>query len=185
MHMRQYTVIAHLLLIIWQLTGTPCRAAESVPDEFQVKAALVFNIAKYVDWPPSAFAQESTPLMICNLGSGGFTSAVEDLQGKPFKGRPVTVRQIAKPEEGRSCHVLVIGEADQNLIQSFLAKLRNQAVLSISDRDRFAHSGGVVGFYTQGNKVRFEINLLSAQQHQLRISSQLLKLARIVRQDTP
>lgn len=186
MPMRKYTLQSGLLaLIVWQVAATPCRAVERVPDEFQVKAAMVFNIAKYVDWPPSVFAQESTPMTICSLGTGGFTSAVDDLQGKQFKGRPVTVRQVSKPDDGRSCHVLAVGDADQNLIQAFLSKLRNQPVLTIGDRDRFAHSGGVVGFYTQGGKVRFEVNLSSALQHQLKISSQLLKLARIVRQEIP
>jgi len=185
MPMRQITVFASLLLMLVLLAGSPCRAAESVPDESQVKAALVFNIAKFVDWPPTAFVQDSTPLVIYTLGGGGFTSAVAGLHGKQLKGRSVVVTHISRAEDIRACHVLVIGNADSNLIQAVLYKLRTQPVLSISDRDRFAHSGGVVGLFRQANKVKFEINLLAAQQHQLKISSHLLKLARIVGQEEP
>jgi len=185
MPLRSFILTACLLLMTWWLATPFCHAAEPLPDESQVKAALVFNIAKFVDWPAASFAQDSSPLVICTLGSGGFVSAVADLQGKQLKGHPVAVTQISRAEEIRTCHLLVIGNADAGQVQSVLFKLRSQPVLSISDRDRFAHSGGVVGLYRQSNKVKFEVNLQAAQQRQLKISSHLLKLARIVGQEQP
>jgi hypothetical protein len=46
--------------------------------------------------------------------------------------------------------------------------------------DRFGERGGVIRFRTEKNRIRLEINLGAAARARLKISSELLKLARIV-----
>lgn len=185
MHLRHTAYITILLFLLLQVAVTTARAAESVTEVPQIKAAMVFNMAKYVDWPPDTFARDDSPLVICTAGGGSMTAAMEILQGKQVKGHPVVVHQLSGAGESRSCHILVMGSVEPNALQNFLHKTSRQAVLTVSDRESFARSGGVVGFYREGNKLRFEINNEAAQEHRLKIGSQLLKLARIVRGNQP
>lgn len=180
MHLRQSAYIAFLMLILSQLAVKPLQAAEPSIEEPQIKAALLYNLAKYVDWPADTFAQESSPMMICTLGRSGFTDGISGLQKKQIKGHSVLVQQISGAMDSQGCNILVIGNLDRNLLHSVLDKTSHKGLLTVSDHDRFALSGGVVGFYPKDNKIRFEINLAAAQKQKLKISSQLLKLARIV-----
>ena len=177
---RQPAYLAFLLIILLQLPGRPSQAAEPLIDEYQIKAALLYNLAKYVDWPPDTFAQEFSPIMICIIGKSGFTDGISGLQNKPIKGHPVLVRQISGAGDSQGCNILAIGNQNRNLLHSVLDKTSQKGLLTVSDHDRFAQSGGVMGFYPKDNKIRFEINLAAAQKQKLKISSQVLKLARIV-----
>lgn len=181
----RHSCLAYLLLILILMWGSSSPAAESAPELPLVKAAMVYNMVKYVDWPADAFAREDSPLLICSAGGGSMTSAMDSLRGKQLKGRQVEVRPVTGGGEIRSCHVLVLGDMEHAVMQSFITRAQRHSVLTVSDRNRFTRQGGVVGFYPQGNKLRFEINIETAQEHFLKISSQLLKLARIVRSGEP
>ena len=181
----RHMYLAYLLLVFVQMAGRTSRAAEPVPELSLVKAAMVYHMTKYVDWPSGAFERAESPLLICTVGNGSMTDAMGGLQGKPLKGRSITVHKLSGPSESRSCHVLVIGNVDKNMQQMLINKTLQHAVLTISDYDGFVRSGGVVGFYLQGSKLRFEISIESAEEHYLAIGSQLLKLARIVRRNEP
>jgi hypothetical protein len=54
-------------------------------------------------------------------------------------------------------------------------------VLTVSDERGFAQQGVGINFYTEEDKVRFEINQDAVNRSGLRISSKLLSLAKIVR----
>jgi hypothetical protein len=158
----------------------PLQAAEPIIEESQIKAALLFNFAKYIEWPPGTFDQESRPLTMCTIGQSDFTDAIPSLAGKQIKGHPVATRQISGAGDSQGCNILVFGNLERNLMQSVLDKAGNKVLLTVGDHNHFANSGGVVGFYSKDNKVRFEVNLAAAQKHKVKISSQVLKLARIV-----
>ena len=54
-------------------------------------------------------------------------------------------------------------------------------MLTVGESPRFAERGGMIGFWVTGEgRVAFDINLQRAEQSELRMSAQLLKLARIV-----
>lgn len=183
MLLRQKAHIVFLLTILLQLSGSFSQAAGPLIEEYQIKAALLYNLAKYVDWPAHTFARESSPMTICTIGQSDLTNGISSLQNKQINGHPVAVRHVSGATDSRGCNILVIGNIDHGMLQSVLDKTSHNGLLTISDHDRFAQSGGTVGFYHQDNKIRFEINLAAAHKQKLKISSQLLKLARIIQGD--
>ncbi len=156
----------------------PARTAHSAASEYQIKTAMIYNMAKFTDWPADSI--QADKFLICILGKGRLVKAVETLQGKQVRGRTIAVRTIAQASEAINCQILVLTETEQRQIVEVLLKTQQYRLMTISDEDGFAKAGGVVGFCVEDGKVRFEINQTAAKRHKLRIDAQVLKLARIV-----
>ena len=160
----------------------PAGTAYGAAGEYQIKTAMIYNMAKFTDWP--ADSMQSDQFLICILGKGRLSKAVEALQDKPVRGRTVTVRSIMQASEAANCQILVLSESERKQITAVLGKTQQHRLMTISDDDGFAKTGGVVGFFVDNGKVRLEINPTAALRHKLRIDAQVLKLSRIV-QDQP
>jgi len=143
---------------------------------------MVFNMAKYIEWPQESFGKSSAQLTVCSIGRGPFASALERYQGKTALGRPLALKRLASGDDPGECHVLVISGIEKRYMAGILEQTRKRPVLTVSDMPEFAQSGGVIGLVEHQGKVRFEVNLKAARQSRVKISSQLLKLARIVRE---
>ena len=151
-------------------------------NEYQIKAAFLFNFAKFVEWPPATAAPESGPICMCILGRDPFGPALEEvIQGKTVNSRRLQVRRTTRVEQVRSCHVLFISDSERGRLSEALALLRDTSILTVGEMERFVQHGGMIHFLMESNKVRFEINRDAAERAGLKISSKLLQLATIVR----
>ncbi len=148
--------------------------------EYQVKAAMVYNVTKYVEWPSETANAAAAQLNLCLVGKGALGTAMEPLQGLDAKGKKILVRKLARPDDLSACQVLVLGEMEKRQLLGALEAAAEKEILTVSDLPRFAANGGIVGLVAEGGRVRFEINLTAAKRAKIKISSQLLKLARIV-----
>lgn len=150
-------------------------------DEYQVKAAFLYNFAKFVQWPAEAFKTASDPIAICVLGQDPFGNSLEDtVAGKAIEGRSLTVRHISSSKQVAGCHVLFIGSAEDKRSSAVLADIRMPGILTIGESDASGADGVVINFRLEAGKVRFDINVDAAASEKLRISSRLLSLAHIV-----
>jgi hypothetical protein len=155
-------------------------------EEYQVKAAFLYNFAKFIDWPADAFKSPKDPLVVCVLGQNPFGGALEDvIRGKTVEGRPFALRQISNAEEASSCQILFVSSESGKQFRSLAGNLKPAGILTIGEAPGFASSGGVVNFKLDQGRVRFEINVDAAEHAQLHISSKLLSLAQIVRTEKP
>jgi hypothetical protein len=155
--------------------------AQSV-DEYQVKAAFLYNFAKFVEWPPQTFKTEKDPIRICVLGLNPFGPALVDaVGGKTVLGRTFAVTGISNVAQAVECQMLFISSSERKHLTSILAELRTRGVLTIGETNGFAAQGGIVNFKLEDGRVRLEINVEAAVQAKLRISSQVLSLAQIVK----
>jgi hypothetical protein len=167
-----------LLLGCHALQGAPPSRAElSQLSENQVKAAYLFNFAKFVEWPASAFPSAAAPLVIGVIGKGPASEAHDALTGRSAKGRKVQVRQITRYDELAGCQVLFIAASEKPRMKEILRALPGGGVLTVSDIKHFSSSGGMIGLVSRGEKIQFEINLGNAERAGLKLSSQMLKLA--------
>ena len=145
--------------------------------EYELKAAFLFNFAKFVDWPPNTFAGPDAPFLVCVLGTDPFGGTLDNaLRGKVIAEHPVS--------DISGCQILFVAASESHLLPEVLAKIRGQYVLVIGESDDFASSGGAIQFTLEENRVRFFINPDAADRAGLKISSKLLALAKIVR-DAP
>jgi hypothetical protein len=155
------------------------------PSEYELKAAFLFNFAKFVDWPSNMFADPKAPFLVCVLGTDPFGAALDNaLRGKIIAEHPASVSRIKRVAEINGCQILFVAASESHLLPEILAKVRGQYVLVIGETDDFASSGGAIQFTLEENRVRFFINTDAADRAGLKISSKLLALAKIVR-DAP
>lgn len=148
-------------------------------NEYQVKAAFLYNFAKFVDWPAEAFAGSSAPLVIGVIGDDPFGGSLDQaINGKTINGRPLVVRRLKWSQDLRSCHIIFISSSERQRLPQVIHSLRGASVLTVGDMGQFNQQGGIINFILEANKVRFEINSRGADQARLRISSKLLSLAK-------
>jgi hypothetical protein len=146
--------------------------------EFQLKAVFLFNFAKFVEWPPQAFADAHDPFTICVLGDNPFGSSLDDaVRGKSVANRPIVIHLIASPQQARTCQILFLSASERKRIRGLLDTLKNWCVLTVGDTDDFTANGGIVQFRVNDARVRIEIDAEAAGRANLRISSKLLSLA--------
>ena len=147
--------------------------AQDIPFEYKVKAAFLYNFAKYVEWPTPA---TQGPLTICVAGRNVFGGVLDQtVSGETVGSRQIRTRIILEPEPG--CHIMFVpvGAA----MSAYLRASRNEPTLTVGETRSCLPGGGIISFFVENEKVRFEINPQAAERAQLRISSRLLQLARV------
>jgi hypothetical protein len=148
--------------------------------EYVIKAAFLYNFAKFTTWPRAALSDPGAPLNVCVLGEDPFGLALESIEGKMVKERKLLTRHLAGAKGVDRCHLLFISASETERLDWILKSLNHAPVLTISDMPGFAQAGGVIGLKTIEDKIRFEINMAAAERAGLRLSSKLLSLAEIV-----
>jgi YfiR/HmsC-like len=174
---------AACVLLCAAVAGTP-RAQNAPPANFEhdVKASFVYTVAKFVEWPPEAFVGPGAPFIFVVVGDDRFEDSLEHtVAGKSVGGHPIEVVGVKDGKDLVACHVLFLGRSEAPRMDDVIQRLRGASVLTVSDFDQFAQSGGVMRLALDENMVRFEINVDAAARAHLQISSKILKLGRLVR----
>jgi hypothetical protein len=181
---RSFVVRARFWLVL--ALAASCLSVRPVPLSAQVatteevKAAFLFNFAKFVEWPEEA-STDGTPLAIGVLGGDGIADVLRDIvRGKSIGTRPITVKRINGSEDFASFHMLFIGQSEKSRLPDILRRVERANVLTVSDIDRFCEVGGIIALTLEQNHVRFEVSLEAAERAHLKVSSKLLTLARVV-----
>jgi len=155
--------------------------AQSV-NEYQVKAAYLYNFAKFVEWPPEAFGPGGDPFVVGVIGDDPFGGALDQaISGKNVNGHPLMIKRLKWGQDLRGCHILFISSSERKRLGQIFGSLRGANVLTIGESDRFGQQGGIITFVMEDETVRFEINTSVADQSRLKVSSKLLALAKGVR----
>ena len=155
---------------------------ERPPDEYQVKAAFLYNFAKFVEWPVEVFENPAEHLMICVLGEDPFGRAIDDVvSGKKIEGHALTIQRISDAHKARGCRMLFVSSSEPKSVLSVLGALNESAILTVGESDSPTASGMIINFILEGGKIRFSINTAAAEREKLRFSSRLLSLAILVK----
>ncbi len=162
------------------MAGQALAEAPAASVEYEVKAAFIHNFAKFIEWPRNAFESENSPIRIGILGSGPINKSLMKLNGKEVHKRPLEVSMVENINEVSGYHIIFINPSQEKWSEAILGTLQGSGILTIGDMTGFARQGGVINFYLESGKVRFEINDCSIHRENLKISSKLLRLARIV-----
>ena len=170
------------LMALLGLAACLLRSAGSGADlsltEYQVKSLFLLNFTKYVDWPAGAFADTNAPVTIGVYGENRFGDDLRKaVAGKTAGGRGIALRQIEKTEDLGKCHILFISSSEKKRMAEILSQVKSLPVLTVGETDQFIDQGGIINFTMKENKVRLEINLQSAREANLQVSSKLLSVA--------
>ncbi len=173
------TLIAYGVLVLALVFAQPAGAGGGKLGEYEIKSGMLYNFTYFVEWPSDLLARTKT-LNVCIAGEAPSNRAFSRLHGKPYRDRTINVRHISDPGGGAGCNVLFLNRSENHNLPAYLQMAHKRSILTVSDIDNFASRGGIIGFFELEGKVRFEVNLVAAAQARIEISSQLLKLARIV-----
>lgn len=152
------------------------------PNEYQMKAIYLYNFTKFITWPNTVFTSVDTPFQICILGDDSFNSELEKtIKDGTVKGRHLEVRHLAGFQEIKACHILFISHSEQPRLTKILTYTKQSPILTVSEIDDFVIQGGMIQFYMLENRVRFSVDPQTLIEADLKASSQLLQLAKIIK----
>ncbi len=144
-------------------------------DEYRLKAALIYAIARFVDWPADTFSAPTAPMHVCVFGADPFGATLDDtFKGHTVGGHPVTVRRVTDID--RICNVLFVSRSERKRMALVTDQLRSSAVLTVSEEDGFRSAGGMIELYGDGEKVRFSLNLKAFETARLKPSARLRQI---------
>lgn len=162
--------------------GAPWQALGDGPvfDQYRVKAAFLFNFAKFVEWPAQAFQSAGQPIAICVLGQNPFGASLDEVvQGKAIGNRKFVVLEISSSKQCGKCHILFVSASERKRLRADLADIQACCVLTVGETEEFIASGGMINLRLQEARVHLEIDRYAAERAGLRISSKLMSLAEI------
>lgn len=174
-------------------------AANAAP-EYSIKAGYILLFTRYVEWPSTAFATPTAPIVICVLGTDPFGSLLDEtLAGQHSQHRPLNVRRIADARDAEGCHVVFIGAPGNNQKTSdppaskqtsqWLEELADHPVLTITEHLDALNQGAMLSFVSEVEggqaRIRFEASLRPMHRAGLVARSQMLVAARKVHRDSP
>jgi len=157
------------------------RGAEPQFSEYQVKGAFLTKFAMFVEWPDKAFQDKQTPLVIGIMGDDPFGPQYEAaLLKENAGGRSFTLKRLKSAAEAADCHILFISASESGRLPEILEAVRGKPTLTVGDQEEFGQRGGMVNFFKENGKLRFEVNSTAVQAAGLKMSSKLLQVARPV-----
>lgn len=158
--------------------------ARAQTPETEVRAAFLYNFTKFVEWPAAPGRKPDEPFRICVVAEPAFVRQVESIvQGESSGGRPLVVATPDTPESAAGCQLLYLAQTERQRGARLLTAVRDLPVLTVGDWPEFLDKGGAVRFVLEDRRVRFDISLAAAERAHLRVSSNLLRVARSVRQN--
>ena len=170
--------------VLFAVSLAAVRAVESPPPvarEHEVKAAALYNIISFTDWPATAFSAPAAPLVIGILGQGPVSDMLQLLvQNETWHGRRLLLERYTSPEQAKNCHVLYVARSEQPRWNAVRSQFAGRTVLTVCDAPNFARQGGIVQLGIERNKLKLTVNLAAARAANLTISSKVLRLADVV-----
>jgi hypothetical protein len=203
-----YRILLPLVVLTAFFEGSPGVSA-AAPTEYETKAGYLLNFVEFVEWPAEAFQDATSPVIVGVMGKDPFGAELEKLQDKLVNGRKLqikrfkgalefrgaeapgrrqenlTLSQLKKLAELKSCHVLFISSSEKKYLPMVLKPLKTSCVVTVGETPAFVREGGIINFLNEGKRVQFEINLDAAGSARLKFSSKLLGLAKVIKSEHP
>jgi hypothetical protein len=149
-----------------------------VPD-YKVKAVMIDHFTKFIQWPNE---EEPGNFVICVVGKNIFGSYLEEMyKDRKIKNKKVQIIYAESISQLKDCNILFIADNKADELDKILDFASDKPILTVSDTEGFARQGVIINFYIETEKVKFEVNLSSAQKTMLEISFRLLNSARIIK----
>jgi hypothetical protein len=157
-------------------------AQAQVAAEYDVKAAILLNVTRFVTWPTEAFLNAEAPLAVCVVGRDPFGMVLDQImEGETANGRPIVVERLQRGSPRLTdCHLAFVSASERLVVDEIVREVADSAVLTMADFEGFAASGGVIELRIENSQIRFYISRAAARRAQLELSSNLLNLARLV-----
>jgi hypothetical protein len=166
--------LGRFLVVVWLLAQI---SLAQIADEYEVKAAFLYNFTKFIEWPSAA---SSSSFAICILGDDPFEAAIErQTKGKTANGRPFQVRRLRDAAEAKQCQIVFVRAGEMSKVAKLIDATRGGPVLTVGESRDFARLGGMVILSMENNHVSVVIHKAVMDNAGFKISANLMTLAKI------
>ncbi len=173
-----HLILRILILCITALLLLPPPAIAKPPDEYELKAVILYKFLPFIEWPEDNSLSKSKTLNICVLGQDPFGKKARILERQSSSRQKIKIFDDIAFSEISNCHILYISKSREKDLKGVLRKVSKIPVLTVSDIKGFVSHGGTIGlFINRQNKLKFEINLKSANAARMKIDAQMLEVA--------
>lgn len=167
-------------LALTALLSAHSLATERMGAESGVKAALVYNLLLFVQWPEDKLPSDGS-LHLCILASPAIEEAFNGLNGKPIHSRPIAIRRMATPgEDSHQCQAVWVEEGRNSALTRLALVAKNNGILVLGEGSVALSQGAMIAVSNEGGRLVFNVDNGAARDARLTISSKLLRLARSV-----
>ncbi|MGV3772560.1 MAG: YfiR family protein [Verrucomicrobiales bacterium] len=175
-------VICALLSSPFTIPAEPMADLPEQRPEYEIKAAFLYKFTAFTQWPSGTFPTKNSPFTIAIIGEDPFGTELDKIaQSETVNGRKIQLVRVEKDGAVPHCQILFISNSERKRVEEILGSIKGKAILTVSDMEPFCSKGGCIRFVRENKKVRLRINPTAAKQAGLRIRSELLAIARIVK----
>lgn len=172
-------VLSYLLLVVL-IYRLNISVADDATNEYEVKAAFLYNLARMVDWPNEDDLDRDSPFIWCFLGEDYFENALDSIKDKPVKKHSLLIKKDILLSEVNQCQLLFISKSEKKNFSRILSVVERLPILTVGDIDGFVEQGGMVTLMEDEQRIQIQVNLAAVEAAKLKVSSRLLSLADIV-----
>ncbi len=177
--LRQY--FAALVLLFSYYTSSAMAAEYSAVAEYKLKAALIYKLTGFVEWPERINTSDTDKFGICVLGRDDFGNSLDGLEGRVVGDYPITIKRFAQSSSINSeCQIVFISESKKAYLTEISKALLQYPILTIGDSENFAEKGGMLQFTEGDKRIGFKVNLVNAKLAGLKIAAPFLKICTVV-----
>ncbi len=170
-----------IVIVLSSLIWHPEHSQADGPKEYQIKVAFLYHFATFVDWPSSTYKDTDGHLRICIMGKDPFGESLDaTLRTKKIGSHPLEIYRNPSTTTLKHCHMLYLAAAQSSQLRTYRQQYGSANVLTVGENDIFIQHGGMIKFFLDDQKVRFAINPDAINKTNLKVSSKLLRLAKII-----
>ena len=179
---RRHAICTVVLVLLQWFSACAWAAAGGASDiEYQIKAAYLYKFAAYVEWPPAAFADSNTPVVIGVIGADELAAELKNIKAPlTVNNREIQIRPLKPGDSMTGLQILFIGRQESSRLKQLLDSLQSQPVLTVTEWGGAIGAGSVINFVPVDDRIRFEVSTASAERSGLKISARLLSVAQRV-----
>jgi hypothetical protein len=183
LHIRQ---VWYGLMVMFTLVTSlffPIVYAYSAAEEYEIKAAFLYNLGSYLRYPASRLSDDDTSqsFYICILGRDPFQQNIDTAtEGEQIQGHPTVIKRLQRVQDAESCHILFISDSEHSRVKAITQALQQRPILTVGDMEDFIDQGGMIKFYSDNNKIRLALDLGKIRAVDIKPSANLLKIVKIV-----
>jgi hypothetical protein len=164
--------------------GSLCDAQDT-NQQSEAKARFLAIVPGFVQWPSPAFAGPNAVLRICVHGDFGFgTSLAAVARNSTVSGHRLEIRWARSEQDLAGCQVIFVSRSAAKRYERVLESAKDLNTLTIGEDDAFLRAGGMMNLQAEPGGVQFDVNLDAVNAAHLKLSSQMLVLARHITRRT-
>ncbi|MBF0211300.1 MAG: YfiR family protein [Desulfamplus sp.] len=166
----------------------PIFSSAQEPLKQEIQAAMIIKFTDFIEWPPHSFEEDSNGFTIAILGKNEYQELFKPFEGRLFHGRELKIinyldieKIYTDKQDIGKIQILIFSQSENKIAESLIEKIKLRPILTVGDFPGFAQNGGIINFFQKANnRIGFEINMEAKDLANIKISSHLLKLGKIV-----